>query len=36
VLFALDQIDLELRLIGLDRDPGWLPAFGRVVLLHYE
>jgi hypothetical protein len=36
VLFALDQIDLELRLIGLDRDPGWLPAFGRVVVLHYE
>lgn len=36
VQFALDQIDLELRLIGLDRDPGWLPAFGRVVLLHYE
>jgi hypothetical protein len=36
VYFALDQIDLELRLIGLDRDPGWLPAFGRVVLLHYE
>lgn len=35
VYFSLHQIDLEMRVNGLDRDPGWLPAWGRVILLHY-
>ena len=32
----LDQISLAVRCAGLDRDPGWLPAYGRVVLFHFE
>jgi len=31
----LDVISLPLRLAGLDRDPGWVPDFGRVVRLHF-
>lgn len=36
VVFALDQIRLDLRQAGLDRDPGWTPVLGRVVAFHYE
>lgn len=32
----LDGVSLPVRLAGLDFDPGWLPAFGRVVQFHYE
>ena len=30
-----DSIDLNIRLCGLDVDPGWLPWLGRVVRFHY-
>jgi hypothetical protein len=33
---SLEHISLRVRLAGLDRDPGWLPEFGRVVTFHYE
>nr|HMQ55881.1 hypothetical protein [Anaerolineae bacterium] len=36
VVFALDQIRLDLRQAGLDRDPGWTPMLGRVVAFHYK
>lgn len=36
VMFRLDQIRLDLRLAGLDRDPGWVPELAHVVTLHYE
>jgi hypothetical protein len=36
LVFRLDQIDLRGRLAGLDRDPGWAPAFGRVITFHYR
>lgn len=36
VAFRLDDIDLTMRLIGLDRDPGWLPEFARVISFHFE
>ena len=32
----LDQIWLPARRAGLDRDPGWLPDYGRVVLFHFR
>jgi hypothetical protein len=35
VSLPLDQIDIRIRRIGLDLDPGWLPWFGRVVRFHY-
>ena len=36
VFMSLNDILLALRMAGLDRDPGWLPEFGRVVLLHFD
>lgn len=35
-IFDLNQIDLRLRRIALDSDPGWLAWLGRVVQFHYD
>jgi hypothetical protein len=35
VLFALRDARADVRLAGLDADPGWQPAFGRVIRFHY-
>jgi len=34
--FSLAGHPLEIRLAGLDRDPGWVPAAGRTIAFHYE
>jgi hypothetical protein len=34
--FSLADHPIELRLAGLDRDPGWVPAGGRRIHFHYE
>jgi hypothetical protein len=36
VRFALAELPIEIRLAGLDRDPGWVPAAGRFVAIHFE
>jgi hypothetical protein len=36
VFFALDEHPVPIRLSGLDRDPGWVPAAGRIVAFYYE
>jgi hypothetical protein len=36
VTFALERLPVEVRLSGLDRDPGWVPAAGRYVAFDYE
>ena len=36
VLFSLDELPIEIRLSGLDRDPGWVPAAGRFIAFHFE
>jgi len=36
LVMSLDQVSLPARLAGLDRSPGWLGAFGRAVLFHFE
>jgi hypothetical protein len=36
VTFSLAEHPLALRLAGLDRDPGWVPAAGRSIAFHYE
>jgi hypothetical protein len=36
LVLPLDAVTLPVRIAGLDFDPGWLPAFGRVVRFHYE
>lgn len=36
VVMKLADISLPARSAGLDRDPGWMPDFGRIILFHYE
>lgn len=36
LVLPLDSVSLLVRIAGLDFDPGWLPAFGRIVQFHYE
>ena len=36
MIYALDDLDIAIRLCGLDSDPGWLPAAARDVRLHYR
>jgi hypothetical protein len=36
VHFALQQLPLPVRMAGLDRDPGWIPAAGRDLRFHFE
>jgi hypothetical protein len=31
----LESVRLSVRLAGLDQDPGWVPAFGRVIAFHF-
>ncbi|HYN39610.1 MAG TPA: hypothetical protein VES39_10190, partial [Rhodospirillales bacterium] len=33
---GLEAAALPVRIAGLDRDPGWVDALGRVVLFHFE
>jgi hypothetical protein len=35
VRFPLDQVSIDLRRAGLDRDPGWVPWLGVVVRFVY-
>jgi hypothetical protein len=34
--FRLADLPIEVRLAGLDRDPGWVPAAGRYVAFHFD
>jgi hypothetical protein len=36
VTFSLDHHPIEIRMSGLDRDPGWIPAAGRYVSFHFK
>jgi hypothetical protein len=36
VVLSLAQHPLEIRLAGLDRDPGWIPAAGRFLTFRFE
>lgn len=36
VVFSLADLLIEIRLAGLDRDPGWIPATGRIIRFHFE
>jgi hypothetical protein len=35
VIFAISELSLEVRLAGLDRNPGWVPAAGRFIAFDY-
>jgi hypothetical protein len=34
--FYVNDVDMRVRRVGLDIDPGWLPWFGQVVTYHYQ
>ena len=36
VLLRLAELPIEVRLAGLDRDPGWVPAAGRSLAFRFE
>lgn len=36
IVLSLDDLPVEIRLAGLDRDPGWVPAAGATIRFHYE
>lgn len=36
VFFSLAELPVGVRLSGVDRDPGWVPAAGRQIAFHYE
>jgi hypothetical protein len=36
VALSLAELPIEIRLAGLDRDPGWVPAAGRVVAFRFD
>ncbi|MEI2692755.1 MAG: hypothetical protein V9H69_24745 [Anaerolineae bacterium] len=36
LVMPLNSVSLPVRLAGLDFNPGWLPAFGRIVQFHYQ
>ena len=36
VTLSIDSVDIRIRRMGLDLDPGWVPWFGRVVHFHYR
>lgn len=36
LFFRLSELPIEIRLSGLDRDPGWVPAAGKFITFHFE
>jgi len=36
VFFPLAGLPIEVRLSGVDRNPGWVPAADRVITFHYD
>jgi hypothetical protein len=36
IAFAIDLHPVELRMIGVDRDPGWIPAAGRTMRFEFK
>jgi hypothetical protein len=36
VFLVLNELPIEIRRAGLDRNPGWVPAAGRFIAFHFE
>ena len=36
VILRLAELPIAIRLAGLDRNPGWVPAAGRYITFHFE
>ncbi len=35
ITFSLTDLPIEIRLAGIDRNPGWIPAAGKFVYFHF-
>jgi hypothetical protein len=35
-MFGLDSVSLPVRIAGLDANPGWMAALGRVITYHFQ
>lgn len=35
IFLSLDTLPIEIRLAGLDHNPGWVPAAGRFITFHF-
>jgi len=33
---SMESIDIRVRKVGLDLNPGWMPDFGYIILFHFE
>ena len=36
VMMSMEEHPVAIRLAGLDRDPGWVPAAGRSIHYHFD
>jgi hypothetical protein len=36
VRMSVDELQVEIRLACLDRDPGWVPAAGHAIAFHFD
>lgn len=36
VVMSLEALPIDIRLAGLDRDPGWIPSAGKTTRFHFE
>ncbi len=36
IVLSMEHISIPVRMAGLDRDPGWMPEFARVILFHFN
>lgn len=36
LVLDLEAISMPVRMAGLDANPGWLPAYGRVIYIHFQ
>lgn len=35
IVMSLENISIPVRMAGLDRDPGWMPEYSRIILFHF-
>jgi hypothetical protein len=36
IYLSLEELPISVRMAGLDRDPGWVPAAGRQIAFHFD
>jgi hypothetical protein len=36
IVMSMDDVSMAARTSGLDRNPGWMPRFGKVITYYFE